>query len=54
MATAVIMNGHANHRNWPEPNCRRESASQLRVHSSLRGLCSRWKTMYNCCPKIQV
>jgi len=30
-ATAVIMNGNANRQNWQEPNCRRESASQLRV-----------------------
>jgi len=37
VATAVIMNSNANRRNWLEPNCRRESASQLRVFVCLCG-----------------
>jgi len=33
----VLVNGNANCRNWPEPNCRRKSASQLRVFIRLCG-----------------
>jgi len=35
----ALVNGSANRRNWPEPNCRRrrESASQLRVSVRLCG-----------------
>jgi len=43
----ALVNGTANRRNWPKPNCcrRRESAllSTESVRSSLWGLCGCWK-----------
>jgi len=45
------MKGNANRWHWREPNCWQESATQPRVFVHP---CAWWKTMYNCCPKIQV